>query len=246
VVLSCAAQIGSLPGIGQSPIIGGDQASIQDAPWQAALLYGGSIRCGGSIISSTAILTAAHCTYGMGSGLWNVRVGSSNHASGGRVLGVAKIVSHPQYDTMSHDYDIAVITLASAVSIDNINTKVIPLPYNGQLVPGGSPALVTGWGSTLVGGAISSILRKVTIPVVDKQKCTQAYDGSNIITDRMLCGGLLGVGGADACQGDSGGPFVVGGVLVGVTSWGRSCALADYPGIWTRVPVLVNWILTQM
>lgn len=97
-----------------------------------------------------------------------------------------------------------------------------------------------------VGGAITSILRKVTIPVVDQQKCMQAYDNSNIITDRMLCGGLLGVGGADACQGDSGGPFVVDGVLVGVTSWGRSCALAEYPGIWARVPVLLDWILAQM
>ena len=31
-------------------------------------------------------------------------------------------------------------------------------------------------------------------------------------------------------------------VLAGVTSYGRSCALADYAGVYTRVSVYVPWI----
>lgn len=95
------------------------------------------------------------------------------------------------------------------------------------------------------GGEISTTLRRVTLPVVDQGACAELYAGYNTVTDRMICGGVLGEGGKDACQGDAGGPFIILGQLIGITSWRRSCGLGDAPGVWTRVPFFVDWINEQ-
>lgn len=44
-----------------SRIFGGDFAKDSQFPHQIAIIYKKQLRCGGSIISSTWILTAAHC-----------------------------------------------------------------------------------------------------------------------------------------------------------------------------------------
>ncbi|CAG5124149.1 unnamed protein product [Candidula unifasciata] len=62
----------------------------------------------------------------------------------------------------------------------------------------------------------------------------------------MLCAGNL-TGGTDSCDGDSGGPLVckISGAytVVGITSWGRGCALANMPGVYARVSTFISWIL---
>lgn len=96
------------------------------------------------------------------------------------------------------------------------------------------------------GGNSPTQLYKVTIPVVNQNQCVSAYSSFNPVTNNMICAGRLGVGGQDACQGDSGGPLVINNVLIGVTSWGRGCAQANYPGVWARVPMFRNWINSNM
>ena len=55
----------------------------------------------------------------------------------------------------------------------------------------------------------------------------------------MVCAGFQS-GGVDTCFGDSGGPLQAplqgGGYrLVGITGWGKGCAEAGFPGVYTRV-----------
>ena len=91
-------------------------------------------------------------------------------------------------------------------------------------------------------------MRYVNAPAITNAQCNQAYGGA--ITDAMLCGGFPGVGGKDACQGDSGGPYVCndGGkaVVAGVVSWGYGCAHPNYPGVYARNTLVLDWIKANM
>lgn len=55
---------------------------------------------------------------------------------------------------------------------------------------------------------------------------------------------LLGCeeGGKDACQGDSGGPAVLDHKLVGIVSWGEGCGNPNYPGVYTKISSIFNWL----
>jgi hypothetical protein len=44
-------------------IVGGEDAKIEDVPYQVAMLRFGNSWCGGSIIRPDVVLTAAHCLY---------------------------------------------------------------------------------------------------------------------------------------------------------------------------------------
>lgn len=45
-------------------IVGGEEAEIENYPYQVSLRYITSHTCGASILNNMTILTAAHCMYG--------------------------------------------------------------------------------------------------------------------------------------------------------------------------------------
>jgi len=63
----CGTQPIQPVGISSARIVGGMEARPNSWPWQCAVYGdlggGGFMQCGGSVISSTYILTAAHCLY---------------------------------------------------------------------------------------------------------------------------------------------------------------------------------------
>lgn len=78
---------------------------------------------------------------------------------------------------------------------------------------------------------------------MNQQSCSLAYETVRMeVTGNMICAGRLGIGGQDACSGDSGGPLVINNTLIGITSWGKGCGQPEYPGVWTRVPRIRDWI----
>ena len=100
----------------------------------------------------------------------------------------------------------------------------------------------------MLGGSAPNDLQYVRVPAISNSQCNAAYGG--FITDSMLCAGYPNVGGKDACQGDSGGPYVCNdngkAVIAGVVSWGNGCAHADFPGVYARVTIVLNWIQSNM
>ncbi|KAL2825253.1 trypsin-like cysteine/serine peptidase domain-containing protein [Aspergillus pseudoustus] len=215
----------------EEAIVGGDEASIEDYPYQIQLLSDGSLICGGSIISNQYVVTAGHCTEGASASSLSIRAGSSSSSGGGTVVPVSSIAHHPDYDAATTDNDISILTLSKDLTFGS-GIQAVKLPTSSALPAAGTIATATGWGALQEGGDVSETLQYVEVPIVNKSECARDYQGFGNITASMLCAGAP-EGGKDACQGDSGGPLVADGVLVGITSWGNGCARAGYPGVYS-------------
>ncbi|KAJ8976745.1 hypothetical protein NQ317_004297 [Molorchus minor] len=219
-------------------IVGGQSVNIANYPYQISLQRSNSHICGTGLISATWSLTAAHCVVGGTVSAFSLRGGSSTRNSGGQVLAAAQILLHASYSSSTLDYDIAAIRTATGFTVTD--ARAVALPSAGSGPVAGATATLTGWGTTSEGGAAATTLQMVQVPVVSQASCRSSYSTSSI-TDRMFCAGFA-AGGRDACQGDSGGPVIVGGVLVGLVSWGNGCARPNFPGVYTNVPALRSWV----
>ena len=84
-------------------------------------------------------------------------------------------------------------------------------------------------------------LQTVNVRTMTNPQCEFYYEQNGSVTDSMICAKSY-VGG-DACYGDSGGPFVNDNdELIGVVSWGKSCAKDQWPGVYARLSSAINWI----
>lgn len=169
-----------------------------------------------------------------------IRVGSTRHASDGVVHTVKRIVQHQNFSYQTIDWDYSLLELDSDISLSQ-SAQPVNLPAQSERIADKTECLVTGWGTTQSVSESRDRLRAALVPIVNQKKCARAYQKIGTITDRMICAGY-DKGGRDACQGDSGGPLVANNVLVGVVSWGQGCAMANYPGVYSRVATVRNWI----
>ncbi|KAL4883156.1 trypsin-like cysteine/serine peptidase domain-containing protein [Aspergillus karnatakaensis] len=219
-------------------IVGGTEGRIEDFPYQITLLSSGRFICGGSILDETHVVTAAHCTDGASARSLSIRAGSNFASSGGTVVQVAQIHQNPSYNPSTTDNDISVLELAEPLTF---GSGVAAIDLASSDPSAGTIATVSGFGATSEGGASSSRLLYVDVPIVSNSECASLYSGFNEITDAMICAGEDN-GGEDACQGDSGGPLVANGELVGVVSWGNGCARPGYPGVYSSVAYLRDFV----
>lgn len=242
---------------GQAPlntkIVGGDTAVRGSWPWQVSIQYLGSHFCGGSLINNNWILSAAHCFQSAQtstpSGL-TVSLGKQSlqtSESNTQTISVAQIINHPSYVDSTHDNDIALLQLSSSVTF-SAYIQPVCLAAAGSTLGSGTLVWVTGWGAISSGVNLPypQNLQEVEVPIVSNAACASSYDSIN---SNMMCAGLS-QGGKDSCQGDSGGPLVIkqntSWTQAGVVSFGRGCALPDFPGVYARVSEYQNWINSQI
>jgi len=229
---------------GGDRIVGGEDASPGEFPHQIVMLrggVGGSLMCGGSLISANKVITAAHCCDGQSPSRIGVRVGNHHLYEDDpdqKDFALTGIQVHEDYDAYAFANDICILDMDGEADLSSEFIDTIALPAAGEEYDDGAICTVTGWGTTSQGGSLGRILQKVDVPVVSDERCGNAYGQEEIIPS-MIC---AGVAGKDSCQGDSGGPFMCGSQLSGIVSWGYGCAQAGYPGVYTQTSYFIDWI----
>uniref|UniRef100_A0A1A9VA50 Peptidase S1 domain-containing protein n=1 Tax=Glossina austeni TaxID=7395 RepID=A0A1A9VA50_GLOAU len=222
-------------------IVNGVETTIEKRPYQVSLQdsYSGRHFCGGSIISEDIIVTAAHCVTGSNPSQLQVRLGSTYNNEGGIVVGVKALKFHEKFNNDILWHDIAVLKLEKPIK----QSSTVRYIEMAKKVPKtGTPAVVSGWGTKcFLTCPLSPVLMEVEVTFLERQDCaSKTYLYGDKIKETMVCGYATA---KDSCQGDSGGPFVADGKLVGVVSWGQGCAMDGYPGVYSDVAALRDWVL---
>ncbi|XP_069044089.1 mast cell tryptase-like [Lepisosteus oculatus] len=239
-------QVSSSP-LSRGSIVGGQDAQDGEWPWMARLRTNGVYSsCGGSLISSRWILTAAHCLEN--TSVVKVSLGALQLVKTPEYQGSAKrIITHENYTQFTGGFDIGLVELEDKVSFSQ-RISPVNLPSCSENISPGLQCWATGWGNIRENVSLEYpyTLQEVQIPIVDNQQCNQMYNC--IIRPDMMCAGFYW-GGKDTCQGDSGGPLVFkkgdDWVQAGIVSFGRGCAEPNSPGVYTRVSSFRDWIQTK-
>ena len=225
------------------PIVGGTTTTASAYPYVMQITDSSQSQfCGGTLVSATKVITAAHCMVGEStSGVRVVGGRTYRNGTNGTVARVSDIWIHPDYSTVTKGDDVAVLTLSTSM-------PYTPIGYVSSSDTGvyaaGATARILGWGTTSSSGSSSNQLRTATVPTVSDSSCSSSY-GSRYVKSDMVCAGYTS-GGTDTCQGDSGGPFVIGGRLAGITSWGDGCAAAGSPGVYTRLTTFSSLVTAEL
>nr|ACR15995.1 serine protease 5 [Mamestra configurata] len=260
-VVILLALLGSVLAVPKSinRIVGGSPTTIEQYPYMSNMQYGlwgiwWYQACGGSLLTSTSVLSAAHCYFGDVPAEWRVILGTSLASSGGTLHSVSQLVLHAGYSPATLDNDVAIVRLSQPAMYSNTIAPA-SIPGANYELADGTELVTVGWGALASGGGYPEQLQHVNINVINQQLCTEryaylktqpGYQNWPDITDNMLCAGILNVGGKDACQGDSGGPLAHNNaIIVGVVSWGFQCADAFYPGVNARVSRYTDWVVAN-
>jgi V8-like Glu-specific endopeptidase len=235
-------------------IVNGQEAVEHEFPWMAALTNRGRQFCGGSLIDSEHILTAAHCVAHLSKNdvqYLRVKLGDHNIKDNDNTsieMRVKRVIRHIGFSSKTLHNDIAILTMERAVQFNEYISPICLAAGNNQYVS--QRVTVAGWGTLTDRGRQPNELMKVDVEVWTNDRCRNSY-GSNApggITSHMLCASLPD---KDSCSGDSGGPLFRCGegsnglcTQVGIVSWGIGCAQANYPGVYTRVTSMREWINT--
>lgn len=186
-------------------IVHGEETYSGQFPWHSAIYLSdiGQLKyiCGGSLISMSAIVTAAHCvTHAKTSRAINsdnllIYLGKNNlqkWTGPEQDAKVAEIVVHPEYDSERFYSDLAVLKLKDSVTRSNYIRPVCLWSFDSDLkMIVGKHGSIPGWGYN-ENGLVSEELTFIRMPIVTHETCIWSNRDffSKVTSDKAFCAGF--------------------------------------------------------
>ena len=258
-------------------VIGGFAVPRGNAPWQALLWrpevlgtqrldMADRVLCGGAVIRTGWVLTAAHCLtdlHGIAirTGGHRIRLGVSNPLVGeGLSYPILRVIPHPGFKMSTLVYDIALVQYDPAAGRREggpvgpvAAIRLDPKPLAQRPIRARMPAYTFGWGRlAAVRGATPAELRGARLELQDPQACTELTALRDTRRNAVLC--AAGPQDQQACYGDSGGPLITYAdegripTVIAVVSNGVECGTTGVPSRFTRIahPEVQKWLAQNL
>ncbi len=203
--------------------------------------------CGGVLVHSDIILTAAHC---QGAFNYGVLLYDSDTNDYTREATIDLQIRYPDFNGIDTHNDVLLLRLSTNPGLPIIKTN------SNDLNPTIDDVLKAyGFGKMTSNGSPAKKLRQGQMRYIDNEECSERVKGTgnSIIWDDVLCADPYSnisprfEDGSSICNGDSGGPLLdSSNTLVGVISWNFACQSDELPDGFARVSFFHEWITQQI
>ncbi|KAM8702984.1 hypothetical protein ACLKA7_005343 [Drosophila subpalustris] len=209
--------------------------------------------CGGTLISASTVLSAAHCFRHPGRDLAAAKTVVSlgrntiDLVSEGELRDVSQLLIHGQYNPSEYTQaDLVLIRLAAPVTFTDYIVPICLWSESFPLqLPSGYKAYVAGWGADETGNVNTQLSKITDTDIVTESNCLRELPG-RLVQSNTLCAKKAGAG---PCASDGGGGLMLREnnvwLLRAVVSGGQrkenTCDLAK-PAVYTDVAKHIEWV----